>query len=149
MILMFIGGNPGSTAGGVKTVTIAVLAISAYNGLKDSHGARVFHKVIPYQTVLRALLIVLLGMSIIFVAFFFLSMTQNIDSVSLLFETFSALGTVGLSTGATAKLDEIGKTIILLCMLAGRVGPLTFILLLMKKQTKKKWDVPVEDVSIT
>ena len=95
------------------------------------------------------MLIVALGLVLHFVFFFFLSVTQNIDSLSLLFETFSALGTVGLSTGATAQLDEIGKILIIFCMLAGRVGPLTFVLLLLKRTKKFSWKVPTEDVSIT
>ena len=149
LLLMFIGGNPGSTAGGVKTMTIAVLAIAALNALKESSEARVFEKRIPVPTIFRALLIVILGFAVHFLFFFALSVTQNIDSLSLLFETFSALGTVGLSVGATAELNEIGKTIIILCMLAGRVGPLTFVLLFIRKSGRSKWKVPTEEVSIT
>ncbi len=148
MLFMFIGGNPGSVAGGVKTVTVAVLAIAAYNALKERDEATAFFRKIPYKTVFRALLVVVLAMGVHFTAFFFLSVTQNIDPIHLLFETFSALGTVGLSLGATAHLDEVGKVIVIFCMLAGRVGPLTFIFLLMRRQKTRDWKVPQEDVSI-
>jgi trk system potassium uptake protein TrkH len=149
MVLMFIGGNPGSTAGGVKTVTIAILAIAGYSALKKRDAATAFGKRIPHKTIYQALLVLTLGVLIHFISFFFLSVTQNVDTISLLFETFSALGTVGLSTGATNQLDEIGKAIIIFCMLAGRVGPITFILLLMKQSSQRNWKVPQEDVSIT
>ena len=149
LLFMFIGGNPGSTAGGVKTVTIGLIIIACVNAIKEGSEARAFGKKIPVQSVFRAMLIVALGLVLHFVFFFFLSVTQNIDSLSLLFETFSALGTVGLSTGATAQLDEIGKILIIFCMLAGRVGPLTFVLLLLKRTKKFSWKVPTEDVSIT
>jgi trk system potassium uptake protein TrkH len=65
-----------------------------------------------------------------------------------MFEVFSAVGTVGLSIGATTRLDEVGKIIIIICMLAGRVGPLTFLFLLIRKSKKKSWKVITEDVSI-
>ncbi len=149
IFLMFIGGNPGSTAGGVKTVTMAVLFIMALNALKENDQALVFNRRIPQKLIYRSSLIVFIGLGVHFLAFFLLSMTQNIDPISLLFETFSALGTVGLSTGATTELDEIGKIIIIFCMLAGRVGPLTFILLLLKRRSKQKWKTPEENIYIT
>jgi trk system potassium uptake protein TrkH len=149
IFLMFIGGNPGSAAGGIKTVTIAILAITAASALKDNDEVVAFGKKIPHRTIYRASLIVFFSFGVHFIIFFLLSMTQNIDPISLMFETFSALGTVGLSVGATAQLDEIGKIIIIISMLAGRVGPLTFILLLMKRNSKQKWKTPEEDVFIT
>lgn len=150
MILMFIGGNPGSTAGGVKTITVAVIFVAALNSLKENNKAEVFGRWIPYQTVFRAVLILSLSIVVHFIAYFFLSMTQHhIDPISLLFEIVSALATVGLSTGATLKLDEIGKLIIIFCMLIGRVGPLTFILLVLKQNLKQHWKTPEEDVVIT
>jgi trk system potassium uptake protein len=148
MMLMFIGGNPGSAAGGIKTVTIAVLFFTAINALRENNEVKVFYKMIPYKTIFKAVLVIFLAITIHFVAFFFLSVTQNIDAISLLFETFSALGTVGLSTGATALLDEVGKIIIIFCMLAGRVGTLTFVLLLLKQEHKNRWKMPEEDVFI-
>lgn len=149
LLLMFIGGNPGSTAGGVKTISIAVLFIAALGAIRESDEARAFDKRIPVATVFKALLIVSLGLMVHFVFFFALSVTQNIDSMNLLFETFSALGTVGLSLGATQELNEIGKILIILCMLAGRVGPISFVLLLIRRNNIKRWKVPAEEVSIT
>jgi trk system potassium uptake protein TrkH len=149
LLLMFIGGNPGSTAGGVKTISIAVLFVAALGAIRESDEARAFDKRIPVATVFKALLIVSLGLIVHFVFFFALSVTQNIDSLSLLFETFSALGTVGLSLGATQELNEIGKILIILCMLAGRVGPISFVLLLVRRNNIKRWKVPSEEVSIT
>ncbi len=149
MLLMFIGGNPGSTAGGIKTVTIAVLAFTAISALKDQDEVVAFSKKIPHRTIYRASLIVFFSFGLHFIVFFFLSMTQTINPISLMFETFSALGTVGLSVGATVQLDEIGKIIIIFSMLAGRVGPLTFVLLLLKRSAKPKWKTVEEDVFIS
>lgn len=149
IILMFIGGNPGSAAGGVKTVTFAALAITALSALKENDEVIVFGKKIPHRTIYRASLIVFFSFTVHFIVFFLLSMTQNIEPLSLMFETFSALGTVGASVGATGQLDEIGKILIIIAMLLGRVGPLTFVLLLMKRNSKQKWKTPEEDVYIT
>ena len=149
MFLMFIGGNPGSAAGGVKTITLAVLLVAAYAGLTERDSAQIFYRRIPVKIVFRSMLVILLGLAVHFVVFFFLSMTQNIPSLALLFESFSALGTVGLSLGATTQLDEVGKWIVIFAMLAGRVGPMTFVLLLMRRKKARAWQVPSEDVSIT
>lgn len=149
ILLMFIGGNPGSAAGGVKTVTFAVLAITALSALKENDEVVAFGKKIPHRTIYRASLIVFFSFFVHFTIFFLLSMTQNIPPISLMFETFSALGTVGLTIGATSSLDEIGKILIIISMFLGRVGPLSFVLLLMKKNTKQKWKTPEEDVFIT
>ena len=78
-----------------------------------------------------------------------LVITQNIPIISVLFETVSALGTVGLSLGITTRLDDIGKVIIILCMLLGRVGPLAFILLLFRNKQRRNWSVPEEDIYIS
>lgn len=149
LLLMFIGGNPGSTAGGVKTLTVAVLGIAAFSAVKKYDHAIAFNKKISNRIIFQALLIVILGIFVHLVSFLFLSLTQKIDTLSLLFETFSALGTVGLSTGATGQLDGVGKLIIIFCMLAGRVGPLTFLLLLVNRKPKYVWKVPQEEVSLT
>ena len=78
-----------------------------------------------------------------------LSVTQNIESLPLLFETVSALGTVGLSIGATGQLDGVGKIIVTVAMLLGRVGPITFIYLVLKKKDSKKWELPFEKVYVS
>ncbi len=148
LFLMFVGGNPGSTAGGIKTVTLAVLLVAAMSGLRGESEPRAFNRRISEGKVYQAILITFFGIAVHFVSFFLLSVTQNLGAKELMFEVFSAFGTVGLSIGATTRLDEVGKIIIIICMLAGRVGPLTFLFLLIRKSKKKSWKVITEDVSI-
>ncbi len=149
MLLMFIGGNPGGAAGGIKTVTFAVIVIAAFSGLKGLSTLRTKHRNIPIEILFKSMTIICLGLISIFTVFFMLSVTQEIESLSLLFETVSALGTVGLSIGATGQLDVVGKIIITMAMLLGRVGPLTFIYLILKKKDNKKWELPFEKVYVS
>ena len=149
MFLMFIGGNPGSAAGGIKTVTAAVIFFAALSILKGSKEARAFNRSISVEVVYKSIAIVFLGVASGFFAYLILAMTQQADTIPLLFETVSALGTVGLSLGVTASLDEVGKIIIIICMLAGRVGPITFVLTLLRGNAQRKWDVPKEDVYVS
>jgi len=149
MVLMFVGGNPGSAAGGVKTVTAAVIFFSGLSALRADKETRAFGRTIATETVFRAIAIIGLGLTMGFMAFLMLSLTQQIATVPLLFETVSALGTVGLSMGATANLDEVGRVLITFCMLAGRVGPVTFVLLLMRRSNVNRWRLPKEDVYIS
>jgi trk system potassium uptake protein TrkH len=149
ILLMFIGGNPGSAAGGIKTVTAAVIFFAALSALRNHKDVRAFGRTISNESIYRAIAIACLGLLAGFGAFLILSLTQAIEMLPLLFETVSALGTVGLSLGATSALDGVGKLVIIFCMLAGRVGPMTFILLLMRRSPDRRWSVPKEDVYIS
>ena len=88
-------------------------------------------------------------MAILFLAIITLRATQDISTRSLIFEATSAIGTVGLTIGATPLLDEIGKIIIMLTMFAGRIGPVTLFMLLNDDQTSSDTRYPVERISIT
>ncbi len=149
MILMFIGGNPGSTAGGIKTVTASVLAMAVLSTARGRGHVEGFGRRIPPSTVNRALTVCLVGLLTGFVAFFMLSLTQRLPIVPLLFETVSALGTVGLSLGITSQLDDVGRIIIILCMLFGRVGTLTLLLILARIAREERWIVPEENVQVS
>ncbi len=149
IVLMFIGGNPGSAAGGIKTVTAAVIFFAGLSALRSYKETRAFGRTISNVSIYRAIAITGLGLIAGFFAFLMLSLTQTIEALPLLFETVSALGTVGLSLGATTELDGVGKLVIIFCMLAGRVGPMTFILLLMRRSPDTRWSVPKEDVFIS
>lgn len=149
MVLMFIGGNPGSAAGGIKTVTAAVIFFAAVSALRSHKDVRAFGRTISNESVYRAIAITCLGLSAGFGAFLILSLTQSIETLPILFEIVSALGTVGLSLGVTTELDGVGKLVIIFCMLAGRVGPMTFFLLLMRRSSDSRWSVPKEDVYIS
>jgi len=128
--LMFIGGSPGGTAGGVKTTTIALLIMTFWASVTGRSEVIVQNRRIPPATINRAITIVGSGALVWVVIVLMLEMTQQIPARDLLFEVTSALGTVGLSLGATNHLDGIGKIIVMLAMFAGRIGPMTLFMLL-------------------
>lgn len=127
---MFIGGSPGGTAGGVKTTTIAVLALTFWANITGRGEVIVANRRLPQATINRAVTVVGAGLLVWAAAALGLQITQPLPARSLLFEVTSALGTVGLSLGITPSLDGIGKVIIMLTMFIGRVGPLTLFTLL-------------------
>lgn len=133
IFLMFIGASPGSAGGGVKTTSLALFFAIFYSRIKGSQHTNIFRRTISPDIITKALTLVILAIILIGLALFGLLVVQAPDMVhenkreflSYLFETFSAFGTVGLSLGATAKLNMLGKWIIILLMFAGRVGLLT------------------------
>lgn len=148
MMLMFIGGSPGSTAGGAKTTTLAVLALATWAVLRGKKQPEAFGFRISHRTVYKAGAVILMGIFSVGAALLALQLTQSIELQHILFETISALGTVGLSTGATSRLDEVGKLVIILCMLAGRVGPLTLFLLVTRSERADVWRRPEQEVTV-
>lgn len=133
--LMFIGGSPGGTAGGVKTTTIALLVLTFWASVTGRSEVIVQNRRIPPGTINRAITIVTSGALVWIVMVLMLEMTQQIPARELLFEVTSALGTVGLSLGATNHLDGIGKIIVMLAMFAGRIGPMTLFMLLSEERS--------------
>ena len=132
ILFMFIGGSPGGTAGGVKTTTIGILAMTFWANITNHNSVIYQNRRIPSATIYRAITIVASVAVVWFAAVLMLEVTQQIPGRDLIFEVTSAIGTVGLSTGATARLDEIGKVIIMLTMFIGRIGPMTLFMILSK-----------------
>jgi trk system potassium uptake protein len=130
LCLMFIGGSPGGTAGGVKTTTVGVLAMTFWASITGHNEVIAQNRRIPQSTINRAITVVGSGVLVWFFAVLALQITQQLPARELAFEVTSALGTVGLSLGATPHLDEIGKIIIILTMFIGRIGPMTLFTLL-------------------
>lgn len=125
IILMFIGGSPGSTGGGIKTTTFGVLILATISVIKGEKDVVVYRKRISNNIINRSLAIATIGIALIIVVSFILTVTENAVFLDILFETTSAFATVGLTRGITPNLTNIGKIIIILTMYAGRVGPLT------------------------
>jgi trk system potassium uptake protein TrkH len=132
--LMLIGGCPGSTAGGIKATTAAVLFAFARARLRGDRHVRLFHRGVPQDAIRKSIAVFVLAMLTVFVAVIALSavevgvtpLPRNTQwSLGLFFEVVSALGTVGLSTGITPGLSDAGKVILILLMFIGRLGPLT------------------------
>jgi len=130
ILMMYVGGSPGSTAGGVKTTTIAVVVLAIVAVVRGRERVEVFGRALPTATVLRATAVATLGVLGGCLALAAIQLTQAIPLDVALFEVVSALATVGLSTGGTGALDEVGKVIIIACMFTGRVGPLTLFVFL-------------------
>jgi trk system potassium uptake protein TrkH len=130
MVLMFIGGSPGGTAGGIKTTTIAIIAMTFWMRARNRKELIYANRQIQTDTVFQAITIFIAGLLVWILLLLMLDVTQNIPMRLLAFETTSALGTVGLTLGATPMLDEIGKMLIIFAMFAGRIGPLTIFMLL-------------------
>ncbi len=130
MMLMFVGASPGSTGGGIKTTTAAVL-LGAIPALARRKPEIIFHgRRVALDTIYRSAAIAVVGGGIVLGGSWLLLVSQGQDPGALIFEAFSAFGTVGLSLGATGQLDGAGKIVIILLMFAGRVGPLTLAILL-------------------
>jgi len=149
MALMFVGGSPGSTAGGVKTTTAALAVLASWAAIRGRAHVEVFGVRVAQASIYKTAAVMTLGALGAITALVALMLTQDIAFKSALFEVVSALGTVGLSLGATGELDSVGKVLIIACMFAGRVGPLTlFVLLAQQGQRSAPWGRPEQDVAI-
>ena len=132
-MLMIIGGSPGGTAGGIKTVTIAIVFCSVWSILKNRKKIIVFDRTVPFSFLQKALTIIVLMLFLWFAGVAALSIIE-VDSAyhysisDLFFEVSSALGTVGISTGITPNLSTVSKFVLMICMFIGRLGPITLII---------------------
>ena len=135
IILMFIGGSPGSTAGGIKTTTIGVLVITVISVIRGREDAEAFKKRFSKELIYKAFTLFFIGGVLVMGSTMLLSYTEKGASfLSVLYETASAFGTAGLTVGLTQQLTEVGKVLIMIMMYLGRVGPLTVVLSLMKNK---------------
>jgi trk system potassium uptake protein TrkH len=148
MFLMFVGGASGSTAGGVKVNTLGVLISAAFSSIRGNEHTAAFGRELMPRNVHRALALVMFYLGLVAVVVIALSIIEKFGFVNLLFETFSALGTVGLSTGITPELSVAGRLIITAAMFVGRLGPLTFVSVLTQRQQPVKYRYPKEIIRI-
>lgn len=143
IILMFIGGSPGSTAGGLKTTTIGLIFITAISIIKGREDAEAFGRSFSKEVVYKAFVLLMIGVSIVMFVTMVLTVTEQGESfLSLLYESASAFGTAGLTMGVTQRLSLVGKLIIMISMYLGRVGPLTVVLALTRKTKKVGYKYP-------
>ncbi len=135
-ILMFIGGSPASTAGGIKTTTFGVLLFSTISTLKGEKDAVVLKKTIPVYTILKALAITFICMLLVILVAFGVQVIEKeqFDFIDVLFETVSAFATVGITRGITADLSNLSKIILALTMFLGRIGPTTLAVAILRKK---------------
>ena len=135
IILMFIGASPASTGGGIKTVTAMVIILTVKSVIEGKDDIEIFRRRIPYTIANRALAITVISLGfLVFVTIIF-SIVEPYPFIDLLFQTSSALGTVGIASFDNSKLSDISKLLTILCMYTGRVGPLTLTLAFAKRQS--------------
>ncbi len=148
IILMFIGGSPGSTAGGIKTTTFAVIFASIFSIIKGKEDAVVFNRRLETDLIMKALTLFLVSLAFVVFATMYICIRENFAFIRILFEVVSAFATVGLSTGITASLSASSKIMLILMMLVGRVGAMTFTLALALKTKKSGVHLPSGRISI-
>ena len=148
MVMMFIGGSPGSTAGGLKTTTFAILVMAAWSQMRGRDDVEVFGRRLKTSLVLQALSLTVIAMIALLTFALAINLAEALPFSDILFETTSALGIVGLSTGITSQLSPFSKLLICLAMVMGRVGPLTLAMVLLKPNRRSPVRYPTEDVLI-
>lgn len=148
IVLMLIGGSPGSTAGGMKTVTFAVLWLSAITVFSRKKDVQCFKRRISDETVRTAGVVFFMYLVLFFLSGIIISIAEGLPLISCLFETSSAIGTVGLSLGITTKLSILSKIILMILMFFGRVGGLTLIYAALPSSNSKNSRLPLEKISI-
>jgi trk system potassium uptake protein TrkH len=148
MILMFIGGASGSTAGGIKVNTVGTILTTIWSTLKGKEFPGAFGREFPAQQIFRSLALLVISLALIIGSFLLLTYTEKFSMMRVLFETVSAFGTVGLSTGITPDLSVAGRLVLVLVMFIGRLGPLTLIMALARGQKTADYRFPKESVRI-
>jgi trk system potassium uptake protein TrkH len=148
IILMFIGASPGSTGGGIKTTTFGVILVTMKNMITGKEDMEIYNRRFEKQIVYKAFTITMLAAGLIILVTTLLLIIEDFQFIDALFETVSAFGTVGLSTGITGQLSDISRVLITITMFAGRVGPLTLAVAIGEKQRKGTYHYPTEKVMV-
>ncbi|QSF46622.1 TrkH family potassium uptake protein [Paenibacillus tianjinensis] len=151
IFLMFIGASSGSTGGGIKTTTFAVIMLSIIATVKGKADVQLLKKRISQEIIFRSLAVMTISMGVVLGVAFLLTITEyphQKDFLALLFEATSAFGTVGMSMGITPELSSMGKGIIIVTMYIGRLGPLTLAFALAQKSVKQKYRYPEDKLLI-
>ena len=146
--LMLIGGSPGSTAGGLKTTTIAVLFTTAISTFRRRENANIFGRRIDDDVVKNATTISLMYITLCCTGGLIISVSEGLPMITCLFETASAVGTVGLSLGITPELNLLSRVVLILLMFFGRVGGLTLIFAALSSAQKKVSKLPKEKITV-
>ena len=147
-LLMLIGGSPGSTAGGMKTATVAVLFFSAIAVFSRKNDVQCFRRRLSDETVRNAGAILFMYLVLFFTTGIIISRTEGLPLLTCLFETGSAVGTVGLTLGITGKLSLLSRTLLMILMFFGRVGGLTLIYAALPSSENKNSRLPLDKISV-
>jgi trk system potassium uptake protein len=146
ILLMFIGAGSASTGGGIKLTTFVVISLSVFAFLKEKREIRLFRRTISEFHIFKALAVSMMSVFLVFTTLFIMNISEKgAKFLPILFEIVSAFGTVGLSMGITGSLTDIGKSVIIIVMFIGKLGPLTLAFSL-SKPDKEKIRYPKEDI---
>jgi trk system potassium uptake protein TrkH len=149
IILMFIGGSPGSTAGGIKTATTGLLVMTVISVIRGREDTEIYSRRISKDIIYKGLSITIISFTLVMVVSMILSITEVGTSLEyIIYEATSAFGTVGLTLGLTTKLTTIGKLIIAFTMYCGRLGPLTIALALSRKDHNNTIRYPEDKILV-
>lgn len=148
MLLMFIGGSPGSTAGGIKTTTVAAIVFFIIAYVKKEKGCNVLRRRIDDDIIKKSSTVFFINISLVVGALLIITLNQNIPLTDAAFEVFSAIGTVGMSTGITRDLNVLSKLVIIFLMFCGRVGSLSFAVSFLDRKKIPDMRYPSEDIII-
>ena len=148
LVLMLIGGNPGSTAGGVKTTTIMVLLFYVVSMIQHRDGVNIYGRRLEDGMIEKAAIVFTLTLTMAVTASFLICAIDGLPLTDVLLETFSAVDTVGMSTGITRKTSACSRVILILLMYCGRIGSLSFALAFTDKKRRSSLRQPMERINI-
>lgn len=146
--LMFIGASPSSVGGGVRTTTFALNLLFLFSFARGSKSIKIFKRELHPDDILKSLAVTMIAILLCFTAVIALTITENFTTIEIMFEVCSAFGTTGLSMGITPELSTIGKEIIILLMFIGRIGILSFIFIIGKRNSDPNYHYPKERIII-
>ena len=148
MVFMLIGGSPGSTAGGVKTTSIVVILLYVSSCIQRTYGVNLFGRRLEEDAIKKASSIVAINMTLAVTAAIVIMAIQDLPMSDILFETFSAIGTAGMSTGVTRELLPFSRCLVIFLMYCGRIGSMSFALSFTQQKQIIKLQNPVEEINI-
>ena len=148
ILLMFIGGSPGSTAGGIKTTTLIVLLVCVRANIRQEHGYNILDRRLDEESVRKACTVMCTNLLLMLTATIIMLALQPFALTDVLFEAASAIGTVGMTTGITRSVCSASKIVLIFLMYCGRIGSLTFALSLRGNKHEPAVKQPVEQIMI-
>lgn len=148
VILMFIGGSPGSTAGGIKTTTMMVILLYIWSNLRNKKGLNIFGRRLDEDAIKKASTVFFINLILAAACATIMCALEAVPLSDIMMEVFSAIGTVGISTGITRDITTVSKYILILLMYCGRIGSMSFALSFTEKKRSNPVQLPVERITI-
>ena len=148
VILMFIGGSPGSTAGGIKTTTMLVILLYTWSNLRNKRGLNIFGRRLDEDAIKKAASVFSINLILATICATIMCALETVSLSDIMMEVFSAIGTVGISTGITRDITDVSKYILILLMYSGRIGSMSFALSFTEKKKSNPVQLPVERITI-